>query len=210
MSGAERAVPGLVGKVISIHEALKRASIGHGFGGGIALAFAVEEPRATDDIDLNIAVPVALAEEVLAVLPPGIEAKAAAVDTIRREGQDRLRWGDTPVDLFFPQHDFHRTVAERTSELPFAATTIPVISATDLVVFKAMFDRPRDWLDIEAVLRAGSADVDDAVRWIGRILGADHPARTRLLDLIDRVARAAPAAEDTDPNPWRQLRRDTD
>ena len=37
-----------------MHAALAEAGIGHGFGGAIALAYAVDEPRATVGIDLNI------------------------------------------------------------------------------------------------------------------------------------------------------------
>ncbi|MGQ0465928.1 MAG: hypothetical protein ACT4QG_11470, partial [Sporichthyaceae bacterium] len=46
--------PGLLDKVVSIHEALDDAGIAHAFGGALALAFHVEHPRATADIDVNI------------------------------------------------------------------------------------------------------------------------------------------------------------
>lgn len=208
MTGADRVITsGLVGKVLAIHRALDRAAIGHGFGGAISLAYATEEPRATDDIDINISIPPDQAERVLDALPAGIEAKANVIDVIGREGQDRLRWGDTPVDLFFPQHEFHRVVAERTRDRPFLDTVIPVISATDLVVFKTMFNRTRDWPDIEAVLRAGTANESEILRWTEAILGADSPARARLVALVHQINSSSEPAAAHDPNPWQQLRR---
>jgi hypothetical protein len=209
LNGLARVVePGLVDKLVAIHRGLDGASIPHGFGGAIALAYAVEEPRATDDIDVNISVPVGEARRVLDAMPEPVEARADVLATIKRDGQDRLRWGRTPVDLFFPQHPFHDVVAARTAQQPFAGITIPVISPTDLVVFKTMFNRSRDWPDIEAVLRAGTVDETEALRWTRDILGADSPAVGHLVDLIDEVRRHPAAPPASDPNPWRPLRRD--
>ena len=59
-------------------------------------------------------------------------------------------------------------------------------SCTALAVFKAMFDRPRDWVDIEAMVEARSLDLDEAKRWVLRD-GGRGPAR--------REARGAPALE---------------
>ena len=42
---------GLAGKVIAIHEALLDAKLPHAFGGALALAYCVGEPRATRDVD---------------------------------------------------------------------------------------------------------------------------------------------------------------
>ena len=44
--------------------------------------------------------------------------------------------------------------------MPFAGTQIPVLGPVELAVFKAMFDRTRDWADIEAMVAAGTLDVD--------------------------------------------------
>jgi hypothetical protein len=51
---------------------------------------------------------------------------------------------------------------------------IPVIDCTGLVVFKAMFARPRDWVDIEAIVEARSLDVDEAIRWVREMVGEDE------------------------------------
>jgi transcriptional regulator with XRE-family HTH domain len=46
----------LADRILVLHDALEGARIEHGFGGAIALAYYVEEPRATRDIDVNLAI----------------------------------------------------------------------------------------------------------------------------------------------------------
>jgi hypothetical protein len=52
-------------------------------------------------------------------------------------------------------------------------------------VFKALFARPRDWVDIEAMVEARSLDVDEAIRWV-RELAADDERVARLTALRGR------------------------
>ena len=190
-------------KLVAIHRALDSAGIEHAFGGAIALAYAVPEPRATIDIDINISVPVDLAQSVVDALPDGVVARPGVVDRIAHDGQDRLRWGDVPVDLFFPQHEFHAVVARRVRCEPFRDTVIPVITPTDLTVFKALFNRRKDWPDIESMLRAGAVDEAEATRWTRTIVGADHPSHLKLVELMSEV-RATPSEDsDGDANVWR-------
>ncbi len=181
-------------KLVAIHQALDRAAVPHAFGGAIALAYAIFDPRATNDIDINIAVSVDDAGRVVAALPSEVVARPDVIETIRREGQDRLRWGDVAVDLFFPQHELHATVQERARRQPFRGFAIPVITATDLTVFKTLFNRTKDWADIEAMLQAGAVDVTEARRWVETILGNDHPSTIRLALLTEEV-RAHPSEE---------------
>jgi hypothetical protein len=192
-------------RIVVLHDALDAARIPHGFGGAVALAYHVGDPRATRDIDLNISLPTARAAIVMKAMPNGIVVGPGASSTIRREGQIRLWWDDTiPVDLFFPQHRFHAEVAKDTIGVPFLATEIPIISATHLCVFKALFNRPRDWPDIEAMLRAGTIDVEAASWWVAELLGADSDPYSRLSALIKKTPLEG--ASSADPRiDWRSL-----
>ena len=49
---------------------------------------------------MNAFVPASEPRPVLAALPPGLLVPAGTADVITREGQVRLWWDDTPVDLF--------------------------------------------------------------------------------------------------------------
>lgn len=177
------------GKLIAIHQALDRVGVAHAFGGTIALAYAVVDPRSVIDIDtiaidVNIAVGVDQAGRVVAALPDGVTARNNVVDVICRDGQDRLRWGGVAIDLFFPKHRFHATVLSRAGRQPFRNVTIPVVTASDLTIFKALCNRKRDWSDIEAMIRAGAVDEPEALRWVADIAGTDHPCFLRLSHML--------------------------
>jgi len=96
-------------------------------------------------------------------------------------------WEDTPLDVFLDVHRFHREVAAGVREVPFEGREIPVLGCTALVVFKALFDRTRDWADIEAVAVARAADLAQARRWVERVLGRGHPASQRLAALRSKA-----------------------
>src|SRR5205807_1802680 len=107
----------LADRLIATHRALDEAGIPHAFGGAIALAYCTEEPRGTRDLDVNVFVGVGRANEVLDALPEGVSITRAARTAAKREGQVRVMWGDTPLDLFFDTHAFHRQVAGEVVEV---------------------------------------------------------------------------------------------
>ena len=191
-------------RVKEIHASLDAHGVPHAFGGAIALIYGVHEPRLTHDIDLNIAVAPDDVERVLASLPSTLSWSPEDAEEVRRNGQVRLHWEpDLPVDLFFPQHDFHQVVAARSRTVTFDGEPLPVITPTDLTVFKTLFDRSKDWSDIEAMLKAGTVDESEALRWVGVILGEDHPSHARLADLITAVRDHPDEGLDGDRNVWR-------
>lgn len=173
-----------VEKILAVADALRVGNVEFAFGGAIALGYHVENPRATADIDVNITVDTAKARGVLGKLPAAVTWSHHDVRQIKRDGQVRLFWDRTPVDLFFPQHDLHAVVAGRVERVPFAGTTIPIISATDLTIFKALFNRTQDWADIENMLAHGRVDRPEARDWLVRLMGSDDPRLARL-DRID-------------------------
>lgn len=169
--------PSLAEKIVLIEAALQAARIPHAFGGAIALAYYAT-PRATIDIDVNVFVEASRAETVLAAL--GRLGAAAPTESewvrLRRDGQARIRWGSTPIDLFFSYDAFHDACMERRRAYPFGrGETIHVLSAEDLVVFKAIFDREKDWRDIAELVFASGGELDAAwIRdWLERIVGRD-------------------------------------
>jgi hypothetical protein len=173
----------LADRLLAVHDALSDAGFAHAFGGAIALAYCTEEPRGTRDLDVNVFAEPSRAGEVLAALPAGVAITSADVRAAERDGQVRVWWEDTPLDLFLDVHRFHRDVAAGVRMVPFTGREIPVLGCTSLVVFKALFGRTRDWADVEAVAEAGSADLTEANAWVRRVLGADDPISRRLAAL---------------------------
>ena len=69
--------------------------------------------------------------------------------------------------------------------MPFGDTTIPILGAEHLVVGKVVFDRPKDWVDLDAMVGAGATiDTAEVLRWVGRIAGDDDPRYDRIAALL--------------------------
>ncbi len=172
----------LVGRVVAICASLDKHKIPWALGGALALAYATAEPRGTRDIDVNVFVGADQARKVFAALPKGIRHNAADVTIARRDDQVRLWWEETPVDLFFAAERFHHDVAQRCVTVPFGGRDIRVLCAEDLAVFKALFDRSRDWVDIETMAASDAIDLDLAARRLHDMLG-DDPRVARLRNI---------------------------
>lgn len=174
----------LAERLLAVDTALDEAGFPHAFGGAIALAYCTQEPRGTRDIDVNVFVGADRADDVLDAMPREITVRRADRVAARREGQVRVMWDDTPIDVFFDTHEFHRDTAEAVREVPFEGTTIAVLGCESLIVFKAMFNRTRDWADIEAILEAGVTDGRWAFEKLRSLLGESDPAIARLAALV--------------------------
>lgn len=170
------AEPSLVEKVIQLDESLDEHGIRHAFGGALALAYHTHDPRATADIDVNISVSALDARRVFDALPEGVAWVEEDLARVLDEEQVRVWWGRNPVDLFFRSSPFHDGVAERAEMHPFATRQLPFLAANDLAVFKALFDRPKDWLDIAAMADAGSVDLDAVADVLTSLIGDDDRA----------------------------------
>lgn len=173
----------LIEKLLEIHRALKAQSLPHAFGGAIALAYCVEEPRGTRDLDINVFVDAKRAAEVLAALPDGVRVEDAEVEQAKRDGQTRLFWDGVPVDIFLNNLPLHEEVANGVTWVELQGVQIPVLDCASLVVFKSFFARGRDWGDIEEVAAATPKDVESALETVTELVGEDDPSRRRLADI---------------------------
>ena len=165
----------LVEKVVALSEALTAAGVDHAFGGAIALAYCTEDPRGTRDVDVNAFIPASEPWPVLAALPPGVTVPPSTADVITREGQVRLWWDDTPVDLFLDYAPLHAQAARGSRVVPFSGRQIRVLGPVELVLFKALFDRPKDWVDIATVVDADAVDRGHVRDGLVALLGTDDP-----------------------------------
>jgi len=172
--------PSLPDKVTAIHHALEGAKVPHAIGGALALAYYAE-PRATIDVDINVFVSTERWPEICEALAPlGINVEVE-VEDLNRDGQVRLWWDRNPVDLFFSYDPFHDAMRRSARRVPFNDETIPILSPEHLTVCKAMFDRPKDWLDIEQILVATDPlDIEEIEDWLERMVGRDNPRMEKL------------------------------
>jgi hypothetical protein len=179
----------LIEKLLAIHDALQAQSLPHAFGGAIALAYCVEEPRGTRDVDVNIFCDAADAAKVLAVLPEGVRVTPEDIEAVERNGQTRLEWDGVPVDVFLNNLPLHDEVASGVVWVPLVGREIPVLDCASLVLFKSFSDRTRDWGDIEEVAMATPEDIEAAAKTLADLVGEDDPAFKRL----DRIRERNPA-----------------
>ena len=173
----------LVEKVVALSVSLTDAGVPHAFGGAIALAYCTEDPRGTRDVDVNAFVPASAAEPVLAALPPGVDVPPGTAEVIAADGQVRLWWDDTPVDLFLDYAPLHEQAARGARQVPFSGRQIWVLGPVELILFKALFDRPKDWVDIAAVVAAGVVMTEGVREGLISLVGADDPRVQRWDDL---------------------------
>ncbi len=142
------------------------------------------EPRATIDIDLNLFVSAEEHEGVAAALEPlGVDAQTDQ-NRLERDGQCRIWWGRTPLDLFYDYDQLHTEMAEATRLVPFGEDRIPILAPEHLIVCKAAFDRTKDWIDIEQMVAlVDGLDVAAVETDLARILGPGDQRLRRFQEL---------------------------
>ena len=124
------------------------------------------------------------ADEVLGALPGEVAHEAPDREQLLTDGQTRRWWGTTPIDLFLNTTPFHRDVGQRVCWESFGGTDVPFLACRDLAVFKAFFDRTRDWGDLEEMSTAGILDVDAVIGVLACYLGGDDARIEKLRSLI--------------------------
>jgi hypothetical protein len=163
----------LVGLIDVIHwleGVFDRLHLQRSYGGAVAYNY-YGPPRLTQDVD------------VLAVIP---DTKLPAfVDELSNAGCQHFRPDPVPVqltavlqdlrskahlaafvckgirtELFLGWHPFHHKVLERSPLRDLEGRKIPIHAPEDLVVFKKVFDRPKDIGDIKAILMAQTGKLD--------------------------------------------------
>jgi SAM-dependent methyltransferase len=145
-------------KVFAVHRALADAGLPHAIGGAIALSI-YSAPRPTVDIDVNVFVAPERRPEV-----------RAALDRLRRDGH--------LIHVFYSHDALHEEMARSIREVLYAGATIPIVAPEHLVIRKALLDRPKDWVDIEAILIACEPlDLEAIEAWLDRL--ADPAIRRR-------------------------------
>jgi hypothetical protein len=140
---------------------------------GGALAYGIWGiPRATLDVDINVFVE----DDELGTVADALSSLGIAADPERlkvesaAKGLCVVRYGLYRVDLFTPSIPFSRE-AERTRQLvEIEGQRAHFLSAEALAVFKLLFFRPKDIVDLERLIEVQGSNLD--VSYVRRELAA--------------------------------------
>ena len=178
-------------KVLALHTRFEQAGISHAIGGAIAMNYH-REPRSTLDVDINVFVAPERQAEVLAVLGSlfDVPDRQRVEQQLAHDGQSRAAWGSTYVDVFLATVPFHESMAQRVEQRPFGDVVIPVIAIEDLLICKALFGRPKDWVDVAAVVAAEGPQLDREYIsvWLQQFLEPGDERIDRMTEALQREA----------------------
>lgn len=183
---------------LDLARAFEAAGIPYALGG--ALAYGIWGiPRATLDVDINVFVEDAELDKVAAVLATlGIAADPAR---LRLESQEKglcvVRHGPYRVDLFTPSIPFSREAERTRREIEVEGQRAYFLSAEALAVFKLLFYRPKDLVDLERLVEVQGEALDVAYvrREIVAMMGDDDVRVQRWDQLtLQRSPASAPEA----------------
>ncbi len=121
----------------------------------------------------------------------GWHSDAGTAQTLPAAGTRLHQLGETVViDLFFAFDELHEVVLDRAEQKPFMHAGVrhelQFLSAEDLIIFKMSFGRTKDWVDIEAMIAAGTPiDADYVERQLVQFQGPTaYPSVARLRAML--------------------------
>lgn len=178
----------LIKKIVSLNRALSKSKIPYAFGGALALAWCTQRARGTIDIDVNLFVDQHAFEEALAALPKNILYSPKEKTALKRDGQVRLWWEQTPVDLFLNTTPLHSEIQTRIQFEEFAGVRMPFLACQDIAIFKVFFNRSKDWADIEEMLHAKTIKLGNIKTALLSYLEKDDARIQKLDELISNYS----------------------
>ncbi|MBI2932193.1 MAG: hypothetical protein HYY16_11125 [Planctomycetes bacterium] len=161
---------GLVDTIHWLEDVLEKLQLRRSYGGAIAYNY-YGPPRLTQDVDVLVLVPdmkAAAFVEALAAAgcrhgdrdPQPIELRAVLNDLRSKAHLAVFVCKGIRVEVFFPWHPFHHRVLDRSPQRDLEGRPIRIHAAEDLIIFKKIFDRPKDIADIKAILLAQKGKLD--------------------------------------------------
>lgn len=174
---------------LRIAHALAAANVPYAVGGALALG-AHGVPRGTLDVDVNVFIEEDELPRLIDILTTlGIELdESAAIARARRDGMFVGRWDDMRIDVFVPSIPFSYEAAKTRVRLDGGdGVIVDFLSAEALAVFKLLFYRPKDVVDLERLIAVQGPRLDRAYvrRWIVEMMGEDD-ARVSTWDALAR------------------------
>ncbi len=172
--------------------AFAEAGVEYAIGGALALAVA-GVPRGTADVDINVFVPIAEVPKILEILKSlGIEANSSTcLARAKAEGMFVARWTGMRIDVFLPSIPFaHEANQTKVQIVDAHGWTGWFLSAEAITVFKLLFFRGKDVVDIERLIAVrDELDRDYVRRWLVEMMGEDDERVQKWDELVASYQR---------------------
>ena len=121
------------------------------------------------------------------VLPDGRQGSEEDIATGRARRAGAAGLGRRPRRRLPQQPAAARRRRRAVVWVPLEGRDVPVLDCASLAIFKAFFDRTKDWADLEAIAQATPEDIEEAAATIAELVGEDDPglSATPPLTLLD-------------------------
>lgn len=171
-----------VDAALNLAAAFEDHDVPYALGGAIAYGLW-GVPRATIDVDVNVFVSDDELDRVavaLGALGVALDVAAARVAS-ERDGMFVARYGLWRVDLFTPSIPFAWEAHRTRVRCDIGGRAAWFLSAEATAVFKLLFFRAKDLVDLERLVAVQGATLDTAYvrRWLVDMMGADDVRVTR-------------------------------
>jgi hypothetical protein len=184
----------LLDVLFEIDTMLSAADIDHAFGGALALGFYAE-PRGTRDVDLAVATSLEGADDLLQRFSNiGFRCSIPKEEWLPMAGIRLDRAADDAIaDVFLSFDPYHRELLSRSEAFPLlisnATAYVRFLSASDVALLKLSFNRPKDWLDVQAMIDFGTTiDFSYVEHWLIAFRGPNmHPRLHRLRLMLEET-----------------------
>ena len=161
---------GLVDIIHWLEEVFDRHGLRRSYGGAIAYNY-YGPPRLTQDVDVLVLVPDLKAPSLVEEFsragcrhgdrnPQPIDLRGILDDLRGKAHLAVFVCNGIRAEIFVPWHPFHHRVLERSPERDLEGRRIRIHAPEDLIIFKKIFDRPKDISDIKAILLAQKSKLD--------------------------------------------------
>lgn len=169
----------LTDALLAVHDVLAASDIPHALCGGLAANLYREEVRATVDVDVAVAV----APARVVVLVQKFEDQGWKVEPYWRQGEQlRLTRKDLPrIDCILATTDYERKAIDQAVPARIEGHELTVLTPEDLIVFKLIAGRARDYEAVAAIInaRGDRLDVDYITGWLEQFGVTERWARAK-------------------------------
>jgi hypothetical protein len=176
----------------ALANALEQRGYEYALGGALALGYWAE-PRSTVDVDLTLYLsPESPAKCVQVLQEVGCElSPVEAMKLIDEHGFCRTKFHLLRVDVFFPTIPFYEAAKARRRLVPLRDGHVQVWDAETLAVFKMMFFREKDLLDLKRIVANQKTGFDG--EWVRKQLVEIYGTRDVRIGRWDEIFSETPS-----------------